>query len=139
MKLSSGDKRFDMTLKVEKLAGKPIIIFTFSDPLEPQIETEETARLVVQFKQECGGTVYRILDFSEAHLDFGLMILGMGRDRYHDGGLTDPNVVTLYVTPDPLAVMGVECIQRQEYYGRVPARLFETRADAIQFADQDSH
>ena len=123
-----------MAQQVEKIPEHSIILFHFSGWIDPVAEIEPLLNAVVEFKHAVNSHVYRVLDFSQAKLDFGEMVQGMGIEINREGGSNDPAVTTYFVINDDIHKLGVMSIQQQDQYGKAPVQFFMSCDEAIAHA-----
>ncbi|HML23407.1 MAG TPA: hypothetical protein PKD09_17255 [Aggregatilinea sp.] len=127
-----------MAMQIEQVPGEPIIIVHFTGWVEPLEVVDPMLEKVVAFKRETQQHVYRILDFSQAQLDFGEMVQGMGSEVNREGGSNDPDVTTMFVVSDDLHKLGVQSIQQQDQYGKAPVSFFMSCDEAVAYAKTDA-
>lgn len=127
-----------MAQQIEQIPGHPIVVVHFTGWIDPIAEVAPMLEKVVGFKRQVKGHVYRILDFSQAELDFGEMVQGMGSEINREGGSNDPDVTTLFVVSDEIHKLGVQSIKEQDQYGKAPVQFFTSCDEAIEHAKAEA-
>jgi len=125
-----GDQK-TMSIKVEQFPDKNIVL-TYVAPLSVPADAITALQESSKFKQEMGGTCYRILDFTQANLNFSDMVVGMAFEKGHDGGVYDANVPNIFIGSGELVKLGVESLATQEHYqGANVKGLYASREEAL--------
>ncbi len=119
-----------MAVNVQRLPNEPIVVITMIPPVNPMQDAPRASQEAFKLKQECGGHVYRILDFSQVKLTFSDLVMGMAEDSHQPGGMADKDVTTVFIGSGELVAFGVKSFAEQKQYGLVnPTQLF-TSLDA---------
>ena len=121
-----------MPISTDKRPQNATIIFTVIDPLTIPDDQIQQLQETVQFKQAVGKHIYRIMDFSTAQIDFGMLVAGMANERGVPGGSNDPEVTTYFVGSDSMVQLGVKALQDYEHlYGKTDVRLATSVDEAL--------
>lgn len=121
-----------MSTNIEKLDDIRTIIITYIAPVSVEEDGGIALKSSADYKREVGTPICRILDFSQAKLNFSDMMIGMTFEKGHEGGTYDPDVFNLFIGSDDLVKLGVESLAQQDHYkGANVKGLFTSRDDAI--------
>ncbi len=121
-----------MAMQTEKLPELRAIIFALHGAIETLEEPARSMAETVAFKKEVDGIVFRVVDFTDAQLDFSNLVMGMAMEKQHEGGAFDPEVATIYVGVHDLVELGVRAFKEQEQYaGSNVIGLVSTRQEAL--------
>lgn len=127
-----------MATEITILDDMPILIVTYLPPVAVPDDAVTSLEASAKLKQESdGGPICRILDFSQAQLDFSSMVLGMSFEKGKDGGTYDSAVANYFVGSDEWVSLGVKSLSEQEHYkGANVKGLFTSQDEAIAAARQ---
>ncbi len=126
-----------MPIHVSNLPDLPVIILEYYSHAKTPDDVEQTLQEVAAFKNERGGKVYRVIDFSKILVNFSDMMLGMATELGREGGSNDPNVITVFVATGELLEFGAQALREQDQYGKPSVFIFGTRDEAIAFIRSD--
>lgn len=121
-----------MPVKVERLAGKPIIILHYEGFLD--LETVKSAFMQsAVIAKEIEGTVYRIADVRNADSNFVEIVNIIKASRANvQGNATDSKFQVIFVGQNQLIHLYTDALKQ---LGAAPIPIFHTMEDAIQFVE----
>jgi hypothetical protein len=124
-----------MSTKMRIVDDAPILVVTFLDPIAVPGDADDALAAGAELQNSTGGKICRVLDFSQANLNFGDMVVGMSYERGKAGGVYDEDVYNIFVGTDDWVKLGVESLGTQEHYkGANVKGLFTSEADAVEAA-----
>ena len=121
-----------MPVKVERLAGKPIIILHYEGFLD--LETVKSAFMQsAVIAKEIEGTVYRIADVRNADSNFVEIVNIIKASRANvQGNATDSKFQVIFVGQNQLIHLYTDALKQ---LGAAPIPIFHTMEDAMQFVE----
>ncbi|MBI5959426.1 MAG: hypothetical protein HY866_11865 [Chloroflexi bacterium] len=105
-----------MPVKTVVTEGKPIVVCHMLGPLNMPQDADTVIVEVLQIKRKLGRSLYRIMDFTTANLQFSDMMVGMSYDKGKEGGTYDPEIKTIFVGDYEMVKFGTEAMMSQEHF-----------------------
>lgn len=122
-----------MPYKVERLRNEPIILITWSDPVNPEQDSLKQAADTDALIRPDEKKVYVINDFRQLTVDLKFIISGMAAQRQkHPGTGSDPRIHTILVGNGMFWSIAEKSIKRLP--GNLDATLFMSVDEALAHA-----
>lgn len=120
-----------MLESVHKLTGENIIVVTYKDPFEPNIDINKAQEHIAGMLDMFDGVVYRIDDLSNSPMSWNTFVEGIFlATRDVPGSMTDPRIQGILVGADDMVKMASESM-KQEQYGATNTPMFKTLDQAL--------
>lgn len=122
-----------MSYTVERIDNEPIIYIRMLAPLDPMGDLANLYRETDALTADISGTIYRVVDWTEAQLTFDLVVELLDTQRRNNAPTAprSPRVKNHYIVNDDWGRFMIESI-RQAQYGGVQAPMFASREEALQ-------
>lgn len=126
-----------MTVTLEYLEDKNILVGTFSEPYHPINDSGASAEKLMELLQTKTGDIHYVADLREVEIAFSDLAIGMAEAFGNPNSpYINPRVKTYTVGSSALIEFGVKAATEQEQYGNIEIKLYKSVDEA--FADIDS-
>lgn len=126
-----------MSIEAKKLDNEPIIIMSFTPPLNLKEDIQKANEDAAKLSKEIKGDIYRIEDVSQIEINFGNLVEAMLVATKGDlGAIGATNLHTIVVNPpSKLLQIAIEGL-KQSQYGNIDVTAFPTLEEALASARQ---
>ena len=103
-----------MAVQVEQHGREPILLVMFRGDNAHDAIAQMYAMTDDFLKQTAAPHVWRLIDLSQCNITFA-DVMGLVRNTYPDlpGSLADPRITSMFYTPDPMARLTSDLLQKQ--------------------------
>lgn len=115
-----------MSVDINILQEEPVILFTIQAPIDGENDARVTSEKAIEFAEELGQPVYRIVDFSQVDVTFTDIVMGMSAGA----GVPADLVQTYMVGSHALVKLAAES-SAQEQYGGIQVYLYASVDEAL--------
>jgi len=107
-----------MAINVKPLEAGPILLAEFEGPFTID-DVYQMYRQSIEMVEQMGtGKVWRLIDFSQSHIDFADVMTILKRIHPDDeGGLADPSIESIFCPSHPMAKLLMEMLAKPQYGG----------------------
>lgn len=120
-----------MAVKFEKLPSEPILLATFTDPLDATADTRILNETVAQTLSEMDGALYLIADLSDASIGFSDIVIGLGAASRGDMAFFRAERLKMVTVGVGELVTRVAQFAQQKQYGNFGSVVLPTVEDAL--------
>ena len=121
-----------MAFTAERIPGQPIVVCTIYPEIDIESDPAQSYEQVHEMLADEVGTLYRIINFLEIHVEFSHVVMGLASDP----GMHDPRMRTIMVGTHDLVRLAAAA-SSQEQYGAKSVELCTSVEEAVATAQAE--